>query len=83
MKERLVALARARREQLGWTQRELADALGSSASRVSKLEAGDATVSVDLVLRALEVMLASVDVVADEAAVPWQSRLSTTMPVSV
>lgn len=72
MKTLLVDLARARREELGWTQRELADALGSSPSRVSKLETGDATVSVDLVLRALEVMQLPYDVAVDDGADPMK-----------
>lgn len=44
---------RARRAKLGWTQQELASELGSSQSRVAKLESGDATVSLDLILHAL------------------------------
>lgn len=35
------------------TQTQLAKALGSSQSRVAKLEAGDASVSLDLLIRAL------------------------------
>ena len=70
MRARLVELVRARRKALGWTQRELADALGSSPSRVSKLEAGDATVSVDLLLRALDVMHVTVVVAVDDVADP-------------
>lgn len=36
-----------------WTQTALASRLGSSQSRVAKVEAGDATVSLDLQVRAL------------------------------
>jgi ribosome-binding protein aMBF1 (putative translation factor) len=36
-----------------WTQTALAARLGSSQSRVAKVEAGDATVSLDLQVRAL------------------------------
>ena len=44
---------RKRRLSRQWTQDELARQLGSSQSRVAKLEAGDPTVSVDLLLRCL------------------------------
>ena len=49
------ALARAlrrRRAAAGLSQGRLADRLGSSQSRVSKIEAGDPEVSLDLVVRA-------------------------------
>ena len=57
-----VALARflrATRERRGMTQVELAQAMGSSQSRVAKMEAADPGVSLDLVLRGLLVMGAS------------------------
>jgi len=41
------------REQHKWTQADLAGRLGSSQSRVAKMEAADATVSVDLLVRSL------------------------------
>ena len=41
------------REEHAWTQAELARRVGSSQSRVAKMEAADATVSVDLLLRSL------------------------------
>jgi len=44
---------RARRLELGMTQVQLADQLGSSQSRVAKAEAGDPSVSLDLQIRAL------------------------------
>ena len=44
---------RARRVAHGLTQGELARRLKSSQSRVAKMEAGDKTVSVDLLVRAL------------------------------
>ena len=50
------ALARAlrrRRAAVGLSQGRLADRLGSSQSRVSKIEAGDPEVSLDLFVRAL------------------------------
>ena len=41
------------REQHSWTQADLAGRLGSSQSRVAKMEAADSTVSVDLLVRSL------------------------------
>ena len=41
------------------TQRELADAIQSSQSRVAKMEAGDPTVTVDLMVRSLIALGAS------------------------
>ena len=45
-------LRRLRREN-SWTQSEVADRLGSSQSRVAKMEAGDRSVSLDLMMRSL------------------------------
>ena len=47
-----LALRNARNEA-GLTQAELATRMGSSQSRVAKMEAGDPHISVDLLLRAL------------------------------
>jgi DNA-binding XRE family transcriptional regulator len=44
---------RERRIEAGLTQTALAKKLGSSQSRVAKLEAGDASVSLELLIRAL------------------------------
>jgi DNA-binding XRE family transcriptional regulator len=41
------------REEHHWTQAELAKKVGSSQSRVAKMEAGDPTVSVDLLVKSL------------------------------
>jgi len=49
----LAEAVRIRREKRGWTQAELARRLGSSQSRVAKMEAGDRTVTIDLLLHAL------------------------------
>jgi ribosome-binding protein aMBF1 (putative translation factor) len=51
-----LGLARRLRElraQHSWTQADLAARLGSSQSRVAKMEAADSTVSVDLLVRSL------------------------------
>lgn len=44
---------RTRREAQGITQQALATRLGSSQSRIAKMEAGDSSVSLDLLVRAL------------------------------
>lgn len=44
---------RNRRKQCGLTQTQLADKVESSQSRVAKMEAGDPTVSLDLLIRTL------------------------------
>src|SRR5688500_9406210 len=41
------------REEHNWTQAEFAKRVGSSQSRVAKMEAADPTVSVDLLVRSL------------------------------
>ena len=49
----LAALLTKRRKSLGYTQTDVADLISSSQSRVAKMEAGDPSVSVDLLIRAL------------------------------
>ena len=49
----LVNGVRALRIKQGLTQTDLANQLGSSQSRVAKIEAGDRTVSIDLLMRTL------------------------------
>jgi DNA-binding XRE family transcriptional regulator len=49
----LANAVRARRTKLGLTQAELARRMRSSQSRVARLEAGDRTVSLDLLVHAL------------------------------
>jgi hypothetical protein len=44
---------RGKREALGLTQAEVANRVGSSQSRVAKMELGDGSVSVDLLVRSL------------------------------
>jgi len=53
VKRRLSQALRDRRTALRLTQSALATRLGSSQSRVAKMEAGDRTVSIDLLLKAL------------------------------
>ena len=53
LKLRLSDALRARRTKLRLSQEAVADRLGSSQSRVAKMEAGDASVSLDLLMRAL------------------------------
>jgi predicted transcriptional regulator len=50
---------RERRLKLGLSQVDLASSLGSSQSRVAKLEGADATVSIDLLIRGLLALVAS------------------------
>ena len=56
MKLALRQAVRERREAAGLTQAELAERLGSSQSRVAKLEGVDPAVSLDLLARALLAM---------------------------
>jgi ParB-like chromosome segregation protein Spo0J len=53
LKLALAAGVRQRREQLGFTQAALAEQLGSSQSRIAKMEAADRSVTVDLIVRSL------------------------------
>lgn len=59
---------RARREAEGITQKDLATRMGSSQSRVAKMEAGDPSVSLDLLIRALLATGATVLDIADAIA---------------
>jgi len=53
LKLALSASLKTERVKQGITQAELAKMMGSSQSRIAKMEAGDPTVSVDLLLKAL------------------------------
>ena len=53
MKLSLARELKIRRVGKHWTQTHVAQLLGSSQSRVAKMEAGDASVSVDLLVRGL------------------------------
>ena len=59
MKLALRGTVRARRKTFGLAQAKLAERLGSSQSRVAKLEGVDPAVSLDLLVRALLAMGAS------------------------
>jgi len=53
LKLALVAAVRTVRRKRGMSQIDLAQRLHSSQSRIAKIEAGDASVSLDLIVRAL------------------------------
>ncbi len=53
LKLALVGAVRKAREKRGLSQVDLAERMRSSQSRVAKIEAGDASVSLDLIVRAL------------------------------
>ena len=59
LKIRLAEGLRQRRQQTGLSQVDLAEKLKSSQSRVAKMEAGDPSVSVDLLIRSLITLGAS------------------------
>lgn len=46
-------MIKSQRTKRGWTQEQLARAMGSSQSRVAKMEAGDPGTSLDLMIKAL------------------------------
>ncbi|PKD44281.1 helix-turn-helix domain-containing protein [Rhodohalobacter barkolensis] len=46
-------LVKTQRAKRGWTQEQLARAIGSSQSRIAKLEGGDPGISLDLMIKAL------------------------------
>lgn len=56
---------RERRQRKGFTQEELAALIGSSQSRVAKMEAGDPSVSIDLLIKTLIALGASRDELAE------------------
>lgn len=49
----IVSLVKSKRHEIGWTQQTLAQAIGSSQSRIAKLERGDPGISLDLMIKAL------------------------------
>ncbi len=46
-------LIKTQRNKRGWTQEQLARVMGSSQSRVAKMEAGDLSTSLDLMIKTL------------------------------
>lgn len=56
---RLAASLRQRRQRRNLSQRDLANLLNSSQSRVAKMEGGDPSVSIDLLIRSLLALGAS------------------------
>ena len=63
-----------RRTAKGLTQSKLAKRLGSSQSRVAKMEAGDPSVSLDLLVRGLLATGATAHDIAAAIAPPEQTR---------
>lgn len=59
LKLALANYLREMRTQRGWTQGQVARRLGSSQSRVAKMEAADASVSLDLLVKSLLALGAS------------------------
>lgn len=59
LKLALATYLRDLRVQHGWTQTHVASVLGSSQSRVAKMEAADGSVSVDLLVKSLLLLGAS------------------------
>jgi len=47
------SLVKSQRAKRGWTQEQLARAIGSSQSRIAKLEGGDPGISLDLMIKSL------------------------------
>jgi ribosome-binding protein aMBF1 (putative translation factor) len=64
LKLRLSDAVRELRRKRGLTQAQLAEQLGSSQSRIAKIEAGDASVSLDLLARSLLTLGASPKAIA-------------------
>ncbi len=77
LKLALSQAVRARRQEAGLSQEDLARRLGSSQSRVSKIESADATVSLDLLVRSLLTVGASREDIADAIAEPGHRTVVT------
>jgi len=70
----LASGVREERNRRSLTQEQLARLLGSSQSRVAKMEAADASVSIDPMIRALLTMGAGLRKVASYIAPPARKR---------
>lgn len=53
IREAISHWVKVKRKQAGWTQQQLAEAMGSDQSRIAKLEKGEPRISIDLMMRAL------------------------------
>jgi len=79
-------LIRLQRKKRGWTQIELALSMGSSQSRIAKMETGDPSTSLDLMLKALIRLGISKHELGDALATPTpasSTRSSTPHAASV
>ena len=76
LKLRLSDALRARRAKLGLSQEAVAKRLHSSQSRVAKMEAGEASVSFDLLVRALIGLGATASDVAKAIAAKKRKRVA-------
>src|SRR5579863_9989372 len=74
VKLRLASAIRKQRSRREMTQEQLGRLLGSSQSRVAKMEAADASVSIDLMVRSLLRMGASRKDVASFISAPARKR---------
>lgn len=72
----LARILKEARQDRHWTQAQLAAALGSSQSRVAKMEAADKSVSIDLMVRSLIVSGATGEKIG-EAFAPVGRKRST------
>jgi transcriptional regulator with XRE-family HTH domain len=63
---RLVTLIKEAREKKGWTQKQLADAVGVTSSFITKLEAGQTLPSTDLGMALTRALELSLDEVLEE-----------------
>jgi ribosome-binding protein aMBF1 (putative translation factor) len=70
----LATAVRERRDRRGMTQEQLGRVLGSSQSRVAKMEAADRSVSIDLMVRSLLRMGATRKELASYIAKPTPKR---------
>lgn len=72
---------RLKRKEKSLTQHELAEQLGSSQSRVAKLEANDSSVSLDLLIRSLFTLGTSLEelsqIIASSSPKPSSGELNT------
>lgn len=72
----LGAVVRGRRQDLGWTQTELAARAGLSRKWISEVESGKATVVLSAVLRVLEALGLTVQASLDSSSSPLDEHLN-------